>query len=158
MKLFLATPISSLSGSEKFATYKKEVLRLTDHLAKSHAVHAEVLGLDSVASYDSPIESLSIDMKAIADSDIFMLHYPEKIVSSTLIELGYAIAFRKYIIVIAPDTKILPYLAKGLSQISSASIIQSSEINDHCLSCVETAIAAYDRSKTQVEWNKVLGN
>lgn len=64
--------------------------------------------------YASPEESAITDLNAIENATHFILFYPYKTSTSALIELGYALALRKKILIAVPDLKELPYLAQGL--------------------------------------------
>ena len=61
------------------------------------------------------------------------MHYPQKVATSALIELGFAIAYNKRIIIVTPQKNILPYLVLGISSANSESLIVESNVIDDSL-------------------------
>lgn len=132
MKIFLATPISSYSDDGALTEYKKRIREFIQELKKDHMVFSELEHIADENDYDTPEQSLLMDMNAIKESDMFILHMPRYVPTSALIELGIAIAERKKIIIISPDINILPYLAIGLINMSNAIFIASESISSEC--------------------------
>lgn len=67
----------------------------------------------------------------IDESSVFIIYHPQKIQSSTLIELGYAVAKEKIIIIISEYNN-LPYMALGLPKYNEKiNIINSLELNEN---------------------------
>jgi len=159
MNIFLATSISSLNSPEKLAQYKKQIRLLADSLiSESHTVHSELFKIESIDNYDSPIDSLAMDMTAISQADVFILHYPIKKGSSTLIELGYAIAKEKFIVAIIPSLDVLPFMALGLDSMNYAALVIQSEINENCLQQVKSALEQYNPEKAKKEWRELINS
>jgi len=157
MNIFLATSISSLNSPEKLAEYKKGIRLLADSLiSESHSVHSELFKIESIDNYDSPLDSLSMDMTAISKADVFILHYPIKKGSSTLIELGYAIAKEKFIIALIPSLDVLPFMALGLDAMKHAALVIQSEINESCLQQVKFALEQYNPENAKNEWRQLI--
>lgn len=114
MKLFIATPISSFKIKEEYIAYRKKVVQLISELRKDHSVICELDEINSKEEYDSSVESLKKDYTAISNCDAFILHYPTPTPTSALIELGFAIALNKRIIIVTPNKTQLPYLVQEL--------------------------------------------
>lgn len=141
MKIFLATPIAGFESDDKLIEYKKSIAKLIFALRAQHEVWAEADKISSMKEYDTPQYSLQLDMSQIAESDVFLLHYPQKIVTSALFELGIAVALRRKIIIIVPKKEILPFLVQGISEIvKNAYIIESNIIDSNCINLVKTHI------------------
>ena len=131
MKIFLSTPISCFNDKNELKKYKSDVTKLIKALKSNNSVCSEIENINDKSDYDNPEKSISTDLTSIKDCDMFILHYPQKIPTSALIELGFAIAFNKRIIVITPQKNILPYLIHGISAINADSlIIEAESIND----------------------------
>ena len=131
MKIFLSTPISCFNDKNELKKYKSDVTKLIKALKSNNSVCSEIENINDESDYDNPEKSISTDLTSIKDCEIFILHYPKKIPTSALIELGFAIAFNKRIIVITPQKNMLPYLIHGISAINADSlIIESESIND----------------------------
>lgn len=58
------------------------------------------------------------DFNAIEKCRNFILYYPEKVPTSALIELGYALRDRDNILICSKDKHTLPFLARGLSALT----------------------------------------
>jgi len=112
-KIFLATPILAFNSNEELQQYKTEVRDLVSLLtAEGYEVFSEICTVSTSADYDSPADALKIDMAEIEKADAFIIHYPKPMATSALIELGMAIGFKKKILIITPERKVLP---KGIT-------------------------------------------
>lgn len=120
MKLFLATPISSFNTDEEFHSYRKKVLKAIAELRIEHHVHCEIEKVKNDNNYDSPADSFTQDLSAIQACDVFIMHYPQPLPTSTLIELGIALALEKIVIIITPDKHQLPYLVQAIDSIGAS--------------------------------------
>lgn len=112
IKIFLATPISGLKNHD-YSAYRDVLLHLVERLKEKYEVYSELEHISDIKCYDSPEKSVIEDFRRINEADIFLLHHPARVQSSTLIELGYACAQEKEIIIVGNKTD-LPYLALGL--------------------------------------------
>lgn len=130
MRIFLSTPISCYKSREELSNYKKEIDSLLLNLKSNHSVCSEIESIDSLNDYDAPEKSISDDLQSVMECDVFILHYPQKISTSALIELGFAISFNKKIIIITPHINMLPYLALGVPSKCQGSLI----IEANCIS------------------------
>lgn len=130
LKIFLATPISGFQSESQYIEYRKSVIKLIEALSNNYKVYCELQKVSTMESYDTPQESVKKDFSAIEASDIFILLHPMRIQSSSLIELGYACALRKKLLIVGTQND-LPYLVNGLIGSDYDSVlIYSSEIND----------------------------
>lgn len=76
--------------------------------------------------YQPPEIAAREDFNAIEKCKNFLLYYPEKVPTSALIELGYALRDRDNILICSKDKHTLPFLARGLSDLDT---------NFHFLEC-----------------------
>lgn len=112
--IFIAAPISGFEDQGEYAHYRKNVVKLISSLRNMHCeVYSELEKLTTASGYDSPEMSVKADFFRIQRSDIFLLLHPKRMQTSALIELGYACAYAKTIIIVGPN-KALPFLACGL--------------------------------------------
>lgn len=126
MKLFFATPISSIKDYDDLIKYKRSLVKLMSVLRTEHDVVCEIDAIRSADQYDSPKDSYLKDFAAISECDVFLLHYPSPSPTSALIELGCALALNKRVIVITPDKNCLPYLAREIDKAGvGCSVIES---------------------------------
>lgn len=128
MKIFFSTPISAFRVNQDYIEYRQHALNFISLLRERNTVYSEIEEISELNYYDNPSDALSKDLDIIEKSEVFVIHHPFRMQTSTLIELGYAIALNKRIIIIG-NRKDLPYLALGLPEKkSNASIINASSL------------------------------
>lgn len=139
-KIFLSTPISGFQNKNQYISYRKSVLLLISSLTKKYEVYCELQEILDIESYDTPQDSIRKDFNAIKEADIFILLHPMRMQSSSLVELGFACALGKKLIIVGAHND-LPYLINGLVESDYNSIIiYSSEINDKVIISIENAL------------------
>jgi hypothetical protein len=118
--MFISTPISVFSESElsRFRWFcSKLYTKLIESDSESSFYCANV-AIEGSHLFDSPHDSAHRDFEELRRLDSFVLLYPTPVPSSSLIELGYALALRKRILIVAPRLEDLPFLARGLTMAS----------------------------------------
>ncbi len=119
--IFLSTPMSAFSEVElsEFVSWCKVLEQgLSERLKKT--IYCAALKAPSAEVFGSEYESVINDFKAIDECSTFILIYPQKLATSALIELGYAVAKKKPILIVAKNIADLPFMARGLSEASSS--------------------------------------
>lgn len=140
VKIFLAAPISGFKNESEYRKNRENLLGLINKLSIKFCVYSEISNIGTLDSYDEPGESAIKDFNKISESDIFVLYHPMNMQTSTLIELGYAVAKEKKIIIVG-EKDVLPYLALGLSKYSSSiKLLSASELNEDIFEQVEVLI------------------
>ncbi len=141
LKIFLAAPISGFQDECKYVTYRKNVLMLISLLLDKYDVRSEIQNISEVKTYDTPEESLKKDFNEIEKSDIFLLLHPMRMQTSSLIELGYACALKKKLLIVGKKED-LPYLVHGLVRPTyNALSIYTSEINCEVITSIIDALS-----------------
>lgn len=131
MKVFLSTPISCFNNKAELIDYKKSIAVLLSAIKSQHTVCAEIETIIDETDYDTPEKSIETDLQSIRNCDVFILHYPTKVPSSALIELGVAVALNKRILIITSSKNTLPYLALGIpSTIKNSTILEKNVFDD----------------------------
>lgn len=140
IKIFFAAPISGFKDELEYRKNRDNLLNIISKLRINFKVYSEILHIGSLASYDEPGASVIKDFNEIKDADVFIIYHPMNMQTSTFIELGYAVAKGKNIIIIGKKNT-LPYLALGLSKYSSnIKIISSSELDANTFEKIEILI------------------
>lgn len=130
LKIFIATPISSFSNNKEYLNFRYIIMNLVSELRKDFCVYSEIEEFVKMNSFDEPAKAISKDFDNILISDFFILIHPSKMQTSTLIELGYAFAHKKNIIIISSKND-LPYLALGMSEIiDNVFFLECADINN----------------------------
>lgn len=142
---FLAAPISGFSDEDIYKEYREKVLKLISFLrVNSIDVYSEVEKIGQGSTYDSPGQSVIQDFSKIIESDLFIMLHPKRLQTSTLIELGYAYALNKKIIIVGTKAT-LPFLALGLPEANNhTKIIESLDINDSVCAAIIDIIMSHD--------------
>lgn len=118
---FLAAPMSAFGSDAEYQESRGRMVALIAHIQARHGlerVYYAGLRASSSSEFTSPEAALAEDMNALRSTSIFILIYPSKIVSSVLVEVGYAMALSKPCLLLARRRDDLPYLllsAEGLS-------------------------------------------
>lgn len=142
IKIFLATPMSGFGDAKMYSEYREKMMSFISILKNEFDVYSEIEKIINSDCYDSPEKSVSEDFGMIDSSDVFVIHHPKPMQTSTFIELGYAFAKNKTIIIIANSQK-LPYLMRGMTNsFSRVFIINDSDINKNVAARVAEIIKA----------------
>ncbi len=140
-KIFLAAPISGFQDECKYATYRENVLMLISLLLDKYDIRSEIQNISETEPYDTPEESLKKDFNEIEEADIFLLLHPMRMQTSSLIELGYACALKKKLLIVGKKED-LPYLVHGLTRPAyNALSIYASEINCEVINNIINALS-----------------
>ena len=118
--VFIASPIAGFLTNQDYDKYSNLLKEVVENLKRRNNIgniYCEIANITNILEYDSPAKSVVKDFKHIKESDFFILLYPQKIVSSALIELGYAVAENKNILIISPYQEILPYMVLGFEEV-----------------------------------------
>lgn len=122
IKIFIASPISGFENVKDYNIFRNKLLYAIKRLLRLDIVEditCEILGVKNVGDYETPSISAQKDFKNISDCSHFVFIYPQKTITSAFIELGYAIALKKKILIIASAQKQLPYMAQELDKVYS---------------------------------------
>ena len=134
--VFIASPIAGFLKIDDYNKYRVLINNIVKNLKMNTEVcniYCEIANITNITNYDSPAKSVTDDFKHIKESDFFILLYPQKVASSALIELGYAIAENKKILIIAPCQEILPYMILGLEEVYKNIKVEITEYSYHSL-------------------------
>jgi len=118
--IFIATPIAGFLTKEDYVKYKnliKDVVICVKENNQDSNVFCEITNIKDISEYDSPKNSVIKDFEHIRKSDYFILLYPQKVASSALIELGYALSKERNILIISSNKNILPYMVSGFEEV-----------------------------------------
>jgi hypothetical protein len=118
-RAFLASPMASLAPAE-YRDDRDLMLQLCKAL-KQHCGFTSVFyageRIKEQANFDDELLALDKDLREIRHSGVFIFHYPERVASSALFELGFALALRKRIVLLIRNRNHLPFLVRAACQL-----------------------------------------
>ena len=139
-KVFLATPMSGFQNTEMYASYRKRLLELITALSNQYEVYSEMQRAPSKEAFSSPETSVREDFHEIESSDLILFLHPCRMQTSTLMELGYACALKKPVVLVG-EPENLPYMALGLKMPTyNAILVDSSEITPGTIEMILAAL------------------
>ncbi len=126
--IFISAPMSTVSNYESF---RKEIILLAKKLKEIFNCDVYFAGSDkeTIEHFDYPSISFSKATYMIDYLDKFILIYPTKLLSSVLVELGWALGTKKSCIVFVKDRNDLPYLLRTFEH-PNARIIEYKSIDN----------------------------
>ncbi len=156
--VFIAAPMSAFRDDAEYSANRDQVLQLIEHIKTTHhveRVYYAGLQATSSAEFLDPARSLQRDMDALRGADVFVMLYPERIASSVLVEIGYAMALGKPCVILARDVRDLPYLLRNAAQSSGQDGIPPMLIHEYKttregLEGLDAALGAL----TSLQWSK----
>jgi len=128
--VFIATPISGFEDENEYGIFRRNIKTSIRRLSKKMIIISELINISDATAYESPAMSVEIDLKNIENSSYFVLIYPRKTPTSALIELGYALAKKKKILILTKNQETLPYMLKKIDNVYSN--IKISYYSDDC--------------------------
>lgn len=132
-RIFLATPISAFTDPAEYDAFRQNVIRLIAALRDRYSVYCEIERVADSDDYDTPVEAVIKDFGKIDEADIFMLVHLKKCQTSAFMELGYAFARGKEIVLVGPKDA-LPYMALGLDVPGhTARMIEAERLDDETI-------------------------
>jgi nucleoside 2-deoxyribosyltransferase len=111
--VFLSSPMSAFKTDEDYKKDRDVMLTLKKYLEKQKNFSIYYAGehINSNISFENELVGHN-DFEAIKNSRCFIMFYPESIVSSVLVEAGYALALKKPSIYFVHNKEKLPFLLR----------------------------------------------
>ena len=139
-KVFLATPMSGFQNAYVYVSYRERLLELIAALSEHYEVYSEMQRSPTEDAFESPETSVREDFHEIEVSDYLLLLHPYRMQTCTLMELGYACALKKPLVIVG-KAEDLPYMALGLKKPTyNGILIESSEISPETISDILKAL------------------
>jgi len=146
MRVFLAAPLTQTLGAERRVDpqFRADLSRLHEFL--------ESLGNDVFSAHvrerwgealDTPSGALAIDLAQLKACDAVVAIVGTPPSPGVQLELGYAVALNKPMLIIASDSAETPYLVRGLPDFADASIYSTATL-DGALGFLEEELRRLD--------------
>jgi hypothetical protein len=114
--VFVSAPMAAYATAEQFAENNREVIAVIDSLRRDCGLDAVFYAGQSITGpddFDLAETSLEEDLRALRQSRLFLMIYPEKIASSVLVEAGAALALNKLCVFFVRDRSDLPFVLRN---------------------------------------------
>lgn len=115
---FVSAPMASVDD-EAYREMRETVSAIVGDL-KKHANMASVYyageEIETQADFDADVLAIKADFEKIRASRSFILLYPARIASSALIEVGFALALGKPVVIAVTNRDDLPFLLRSAGQ------------------------------------------
>ena len=111
--VFLSTPMSTLNDADEFRLFKSttnEIQEVLRYELDYNIIYYAGNTVDGLDDFHTPEASILQDFKAILSCEKFLMIYPKKYPSSTLVEVGYAMSLNREIIIFTTTRSELPFL------------------------------------------------
>ena len=118
--IFISTPISAFKENNDYVIFRNWIQNLVSKINESgwfSDVFCVANLVKNQTSLDDPKSSLINDLEQLDRSSHFLLIYPQISATSALIELGYAVAKNKTIMIVHPKQVKLPFMAGEMHNI-----------------------------------------
>ena len=118
VKLFVSAPIAGFENDIEYVSYRELVCDLIERIKNSGSTKEIYSALSSIKSpeeYDSPQVAATQDLSELDRATHFIMFYPQKTPTSSLIELGVALAKNKKVLIVVNNIDDLPFMAQGLN-------------------------------------------
>jgi len=119
ISVFIATPIAAFPSEKEYEKFRTKLKILSEKMSEKVDVFSAALTVPSFSAYSSPALSADQDFNNIKNSTHFILIYPQAVPTSALVELGYALALKKKILILASSRENLPYMTRELDDVYS---------------------------------------
>jgi hypothetical protein len=113
--IFLSSPMSAFSSDSEYKKERSNILKIIDTMMSVWNVKKVYYAGESFSSntkFDASILSLKYCIDALDKSKCFVMIYPQQLVSSVLVEAGYAIAKKMKSIYFVKNKNDLPYILR----------------------------------------------
>jgi hypothetical protein len=127
MKVFLSVSYSSQvdSTGKVIPAYRKELEAAIGALEKvNHEVYCAPREDRWTLNDTSPAEAFNVDMQNVANCELFIAFIGNRISAGIQMEIGYALANGKQIVLALPSTDELGYVNQGLVESGNAELIR----------------------------------
>jgi hypothetical protein len=104
--------MASILG-DQYVENRREVMQVIDEIkehCKISAVYSPVISNEDPDNFDGQERAMEMGFAQLKRSEYYVFIYPEKVASSILVEIGYAIALLKKTIIFVRSRRDLPFM------------------------------------------------
>jgi nucleoside 2-deoxyribosyltransferase len=131
--VFLATPMSGFGDDAAYARHRTTMLEAVQIIRDAGIGPVYFAGeqIASTSEFTAEQEAFLKDFDALRASSVFCLVYPQRVISSALIELGVALALDKPTYVFTTRRKNLPYLVSSAEAVGGRGGVPPVQVTEY---------------------------
>jgi hypothetical protein len=133
--VFLSSPMAAFTEAEEYTRDRDKVMKVIEVLRREcrfESVFYAGRDIQSMADFDPVNLSIDQDFQALVESRYFVMLYPRSIVSSVLVEAGWALALGKPCIFFVAKRGDLPFLLRQAETLFSVQVYEAVEPDAIC--------------------------
>jgi len=132
-KVFIGAPMASLSDDD-YKILRQHILEIENSI-KTYCGFNDItysgFKIEESSQFEGEEKAIKKNFKYLKESEFFIFIYPDKIASSVLVEMGYAIALSKKTIIFTRSKTSLPFMLREVDKaINSFKIYTYSDYSD----------------------------
>ncbi|HSI65281.1 MAG TPA: toll/interleukin-1 receptor domain-containing protein [Candidatus Saccharimonadia bacterium] len=112
-RTFLGSPMASTKSEDEYKHVREMMLELRKALLKhsgTREVYYPAEAKENKTAFDGKKSALKNDFKILKECENFVFYYPTAVPSSVLLEIGYAIALSRKIVIFTTSRENLPFM------------------------------------------------
>ncbi|GAC1339512.1 MAG: hypothetical protein NVSMB18_07860 [Acetobacteraceae bacterium] len=151
--LFVAAPMAAHITRSAFDENQAAVMAAIEELVSQGAarnVYYAGSAIGPAKAFKPSKDALDEDLSALAASSRFVFVYPAKLATGALVELGYAMALRRPVAILARDYDDLPYFLRHIrdrrqSKVAGPIVVRLYASDDDLARCARDALDELER-------------
>ena len=129
--VFLSCPIAGMKTDVRFQKVRAEALSICECLEKDCQFQVFFVGreVERPTNFTEADLFTARNIRALEQSQYFLLYYPEQVVSSVLAEAGMALALKKRSVYFVRERRHLPFMLRKAECFASVKVSEFKSIN-----------------------------
>ena len=130
--IFISSPMNSIKNDEEYKQLRSDILSLKTQLCELGFQEIIYPGteIESNTQFEGENKAINKNFKKLKSAECLLAIYPKSIASSVLLEIGYAIALTKNIVVFTKHKKKLPFMLREADTINNIKIFEYKNFKD----------------------------
>lgn len=130
--VFLSCPMAGIKTDARYQKVRVEALSILDCLENQCQFQVFFAGrtMGTRTQFDADFDfSIAKDIQTLEESQCYLLYYPEKVVSSALVEAGIALALKKKAVYFVRNRRHLPFMLQKAESVAPVKLCEFKTID-----------------------------
>lgn len=130
--IFISSPMNSSKSDDEYKQLRCNIISLKTRLYELGFKEIIYPGdeIESKTEFEGENKAINKNFKKLKSAECLLAIYPNSIASSVLLEIGYAIALTKNIVVFTKNKKKLPFMLREADTINNVKIFEFKNFKD----------------------------